>query len=108
MVGDDASREERLAEIRAAVAAELRAARARLGIEQKEIAKRAGMHAVEVSRFLNGTRRLSIDQLIDLATALEVEPGEILDAAQAQYLKKVARRNAERESVVDEGLDATR
>jgi transcriptional regulator with XRE-family HTH domain len=104
MPGDDVSREERLAEIRAAVAAELRAARGRLGIESKEVAERAGMHPVELSRFLNGERRISIDRLFDIAAALEVKPGQILDAAQDSYLEKVARRNAERESAVEQGL----
>jgi transcriptional regulator with XRE-family HTH domain len=108
MAGDDASRDQRFADIRAAVAAELRAARIRLGIESKELAERAGMHPVEVSRFLSGSRRISIDQLFEIAPALNTTPGEILDAAEARYLKEVARRNADREGVVDEGLDAAR
>lgn len=108
MPGDDDSREERLAEIRAAVAAELRAARARLGIKSEDVARRAGMHPVELSRFLSGERRISIERLFDIAAALEVKPGEILDTAQERYLEKVARRDAERQSAVNEGLDTAR
>ncbi|MEU0871617.1 helix-turn-helix domain-containing protein [Nocardia brasiliensis] len=81
--------------LRAAVAAELRAALARAQISQGELADRVGIHRATVNRLMQGGRALEVEVLYEFADALDFDPGELLDTAKRNYLQKVASRDAE-------------
>lgn len=72
----------RQAEIREALAAEIRAARARKDITQSELADRAGISRATIARLEAGTRSADVVQLLAIADALDVDAGALLDAAQ--------------------------
>jgi len=70
---------------KAKLAAELRIlgevlARAReaAGVKQADLAARLGMPASYLSKIENGTRRLDVVELIQIAEAMGVDPGEIV------------------------------
>lgn len=67
----------------AAVAGELRAVRARKGLKQAELAELAGMSQNTIYRLETGQRAMSVPQLFALAKALDISPGDFLNAAQA-------------------------
>lgn len=67
----------------AAVAAQLRAERARRDWTQAELAGRAGLHYNTIHRIEKGQRGMSLAQLYAICGALGIDPGEFLDAAQA-------------------------
>ncbi|EIC70412.1 MULTISPECIES: helix-turn-helix domain-containing protein [Mycobacteroides] len=83
-----ATNDQDVALLQQVIAAELRAARARTGRTQEEVADLTGYHRSTVNRLLGGTRKVDVLQLIDLAKALDTTPGEILDAAQREYERK--------------------
>lgn len=66
-----------------AVAAELRAVRARRGLTRAELAELAGMHVNTVYRLETNQRAMSVPQLFALAKALKISPGDFLNAAQS-------------------------
>ncbi|AMU73686.1 helix-turn-helix transcriptional regulator [Mycobacteroides abscessus] len=83
-----ATNDQDVALLQQVIAAELRAARARTGRTQEEVADLTGYHRSTVNRLLGGTRKVDVLQLIDLARALDTTAGEILDAAQREYERK--------------------
>lgn len=83
-----ATNDQDVALLQQVIAAELRAARARTGRTQEEVADLTGYHRSTVNRLLGGTRKVDVLQLIDLAKALDTTPGEILDATQREYERK--------------------
>ena len=56
----------------------VRRCRKRAGVSQEELGWRSSLHRTEVGLLERGARTPRIDTLIKLATALEVEPGELL------------------------------
>ena len=56
-----------------------RSARHRLGLTQEELAARAGLAVVQVSRIERGAREIRLTTLVRLVRALEVSPTELLD-----------------------------
>lgn len=70
------------------IAAELRAAVARAGLTKEEVAKLSGLSLSTIGRLLSGSRSVDTLQLFKIAKAVDADPGDILDAAQAQYLRK--------------------
>ncbi|WP_164873378.1 helix-turn-helix domain-containing protein [Rhodococcus xishaensis] len=70
--------------MRQIVGAELRAARARVGISQKELASRTSMSHATIMRFENAERSIDILQLLKICSALGADAGQILDLAQQQ------------------------
>ncbi|MGN0126035.1 MAG: helix-turn-helix domain-containing protein [Rhodococcus sp. (in: high G+C Gram-positive bacteria)] len=80
----DTRKQRHLERIRNAFAAEIRAARARRGVTQAEVAKSSGMSRATIARLEAGERTLDMAQLFDLCEALGVDPGEILNAVQRQ------------------------
>lgn len=50
-----------------------------IGIDQREIARRAGITEVSMSRYINGTRKPTYDIVIKIAQALECSVGYLLD-----------------------------
>lgn len=77
-----------------AVAAELRAARARKGLKQSELAELAGMDSKTIHRLETGKSNMSIPQLYALAQALGTTAADMLDAAQAVMDKQAPGRDA--------------
>ncbi|MFD4457653.1 helix-turn-helix domain-containing protein [Nocardia sp. NPDC058480] len=61
------------------VSANLRAARARSGITQSELAQRSGISANSINRFERGLVDPRVGQLIRIARALRVLPSSMLD-----------------------------
>lgn len=54
--------------------------RERAGIKQADLAARLDMPASYLSKIENGTRRLDVIELIQIADAMNVDPGEIVQA----------------------------
>lgn len=65
-----------------ALAAHLRAERARRGLKQAELAKLTGLSVNTISRLETQEREMSVLQLIAIARGLGVSPGAFMDAAQ--------------------------
>lgn len=57
----------------------LRRVRRREGLSQEALAARASLHRTEIGKLENTERVPRIDTLIQLAGAMEVAPGELLD-----------------------------
>ena len=68
-------------EIRAAIAAELRAARARRGVTMDDLAARSGLSKSSIVRFEHGERTPTVVHLVILARALDADPAAIVSAA---------------------------
>lgn len=90
-----ATKDQDAALLQEVLAGELRVARARVGLTQEELADRSGLHRTTVNRLLVGTRKVDVQQLLDLATALNTTAGEILDGAQVEYERRLAAREAD-------------
>ncbi|HEU4906187.1 MAG TPA: helix-turn-helix transcriptional regulator [Solirubrobacterales bacterium] len=56
----------------------LRRARRRVGISQEELGTRSSLHRTEIGLLERGERVPRIDTLIKVASALEIQPGELL------------------------------
>lgn len=67
-----------------ALAAHLRAERARAGLKQSELAKRSGLSVNTISRLENQEREMSITQVLAVARGLGIDPGTFVDAAQGE------------------------
>jgi len=63
---------------RARLAANLKSARARLGISQEELADRAGVHRTFVGSVERQERNISVDNIERLAVALDVDLADLL------------------------------
>ncbi|WP_164874057.1 helix-turn-helix domain-containing protein [Rhodococcus spongiicola] len=70
--------------VRQVIGAELRAARARVGISQRELASRTSMSHATIRRFENAERAIDVLQLLKICSALDADAGQILDIAQDQ------------------------
>lgn len=64
-----------------ALAAEIRAERAALGITVKELAVRSGVPYGTLNRLLPGTQDFTFSQLTQIATGLGITPAELSDRA---------------------------
>jgi HTH-type transcriptional regulator, cell division transcriptional repressor len=56
----------------------LRIARRRAGLTQRQLAQRMGRTQRRIAEWESGRRRPRIDSITQLAEALEIEPGELL------------------------------
>ena len=56
----------------------MRAFRAQLGISQEELADRAELDRTYVSSVERGLRNATLESIVTLAQALEVDPGELV------------------------------
>ena len=65
-------------EHREAIAAEVRAVAARKGLRQGELADAIGVSRQAVSRKLAGATPITVEELLRIAAALEVSPGDLL------------------------------
>lgn len=70
-----------------AVAAQLRAERGRRKIKQADISLATGIHVTTLSKIEQGHTTMSLDQLFKIASALGIEPGDFLNAAQRELGK---------------------
>ena len=57
-------------------------ARERAGLKQSDVAARLGMPASYLSKIENGTRRLDVIELLQIAEAMKVSPAEIVSELQ--------------------------
>jgi len=57
-------------------------ARERAGLKQSDVAARLGMPASYLSKIENGTRRLDVIELLQIAEAMKVNPAEIVSELQ--------------------------
>ena len=62
-------------------------ARERAGLKQSEVAARLALPASYLSKVENGTRRLDVIELIQIAEAMDSDPAELI-----RVLQKVLRR----------------
>ena len=60
--------------------ARIRQERVRLGISQEELADRAGLHRTYIGGVERGERNVGLLNLIRLARALDIAPGDLLSA----------------------------
>ena len=58
--------------------ADLAARRRQLGLSQRELADRLGIHRQFVSRVELGERRLDVAEFVDFARALELDPAKLV------------------------------
>ena len=68
---------------RSRIAAEVRAAVARDGISRGDLAAKLGMNADVLSRKLNGSAPIGLDELAAIARALDLAPRKLIDTALA-------------------------
>lgn len=66
----------------AAVAAELRAERARTGVTLAELVEGSGIAQSSVQRYLGGKRDIPLTALYDMCTVLGIDPRVIFERAQ--------------------------
>ena len=60
----------------------VRASRLALEWTQEQLADETGMHPTYIGDAERGERNVSLDNILKLAKALEVQPGELLDGLQ--------------------------
>lgn len=75
---DRISTKAKLADELAILGRVMAATRERAGIKQADLAARLAMPASYLSKIENGTRRLDVIELIQIADALEIDAGEIV------------------------------
>ena len=63
-------------------------ARERSGIKQGDVAAKLGMPASWLSKVESGTRRLDVIELIQIAEAMKLEPGELIDEIRLALLSQ--------------------
>ena len=65
-------------EPKAIVGRNIKATREAAGLTQEEVADRARMHTMEISRYERGVRDLRVSTVARIATALEVSAADLL------------------------------
>lgn len=61
------------------VGSNLRNFREGMGISQEELADRCGLHRTYVGSVERGERNISLDNIVRLANALNISPGQLLE-----------------------------
>ena len=85
----------------------LRIARAVSGLQQQELAERAGLNASHISLIEKGSRKPSVAAIEKLSKALEMpESLFTMLAANQETLRESARRNSRRRSIFGEVCDS--
>ena len=75
---DRVSTKTKLAQELVALGQVLVSARERAGLKQSDVAAKLGMPASYLSKIENGTRRLDVIELLQIAEAMEVDPASIV------------------------------
>jgi len=70
-----------------AVAAAIRAERARAGLKQTDLANLSGLSINTIQRLESGERELKLSQLFAITTALKIDARAFIDQAQAAMRK---------------------
>ena len=63
-------------------------ARQRAGLKQSDVAARLALPASYLSKVENGTRRLDVIELIQIAEAMDADPAEIIQALERALRKR--------------------
>ena len=63
------------------VAKRIAALTSELGLSQRGLAKKSGLSQSTLSRAMSGEREFHVDELLDIATALDVPLAELVDAS---------------------------
>ncbi|MGW5402690.1 helix-turn-helix domain-containing protein [Streptomyces sp. NPDC003952] len=71
----------------ALIASNVRATRARLGIQQQDLADRLGWARPTVSDLERGKRRVTVDDAANICVALEIDLAELLRGADADVFR---------------------
>ncbi len=66
----------------------LAAARERAGVKQADLAAKLGVPASYLSKIENGTRRLDVIELIQIAEAMGIDPGDLIRELQAELRRR--------------------
>ncbi len=66
----------------------LAAARERAGVKQSDLAAKLGVPASYLSKIENGTRRLDVIELMQIAEAMEVDPGDLIRELQDELRRR--------------------
>jgi len=74
---------------REAFGARIRSARLARGLTQEGLAETCGLHPTYIGDAERGERNVSLDNILRLAYALKVRPGELLDGLERRIPKKV-------------------
>ncbi|MCI1914480.1 MAG: helix-turn-helix transcriptional regulator [Bifidobacteriaceae bacterium] len=78
-----------------ALAAELRAEKARRNITEYDIAQQLGIHRVSVSRYFSGARSIPLATFADLCRTLDLDTLEIVSKAEVAAKKELKRQAAD-------------
>lgn len=70
------------------------------GLNQSQLAERAGTTAQQISRLERGERKLTMEWVVRLAAALECEPAELAGFAPPPDASEITRRLDEIESIL--------
>ena len=82
------SSETQYANLRVALAKQIRSGRTRRGISQEELAFRAGLHRTYISLVERSKKSLTVDSLARIASALDIKPSKILASAEKRSSAK--------------------
>ncbi len=66
----------------------LAAARERAGVKKSDLAAKLGVPASYLSKIENGTRRLDVIELIQIAEAMGIDPGDLIRELQAELRRR--------------------
>lgn len=78
-----------------ALAAEVKARRAKLKISQEELADRAGLGAVFIARVETARNQPSLTAFVQLAEGLGTKPADLIAAVMLRYRKELRAADAE-------------
>ena len=59
--------------------ARIRTARETLGVSQQHVAEQAGLHVSYLGQVERGARNVALHNILRIAAALKVQPGQLLD-----------------------------
>jgi len=74
--------------LRKALSAEIKARRAKLGLNQEDLAHAAGIGRASLARLESGVASPKLGSLFRLAAGLEIDPGEFVGAIAKRYRKE--------------------
>lgn len=77
------------------IAGELRAQKARLNVTNEDIARKADVTSMTISRYLTGERKVPVDVFWAICEALQIDGGALLDSAAERVRKQEQEKKNE-------------